>query len=175
MGKRRNDFDRNEVVRTVDSTPSRFVLCFQPAGTDDRQKRLAHRHLIFQACFKVDPNEIHEEIFVPKCLRYPVVQPTGSLGRTFSTVIDENLTEHRPQTAPENKFYRRTGQINRGPALSFTTKAGQTWRSTAKLLTRDEARGGLRPKWRRCRSFCSAMVRERSVSGGIMAELPPKP
>jgi hypothetical protein len=57
---------------------------------------LAHRHLIFQACFKVDPNKIHEEIFVPKCLRYAVVQQTGGLGRTFSTVIDENLTAHVP-------------------------------------------------------------------------------
>ena len=46
VGKRRNDFDRNEVVRTVDSTPSRFVLSVQPAGTDDRQEHLAHRHLI---------------------------------------------------------------------------------------------------------------------------------
>ena len=54
---------------------------------------------------------------MPKCLRYPVVQPTGGLGRTFSTVIDENFTAHGPRTAPENKFYRRTGQINR--TLSF--------------------------------------------------------
>jgi hypothetical protein len=101
MGKRRNDFDRNEVVRTLDPMPSRFVLSVQPAGTDDRQKRLAHRHLITQACFKVDPDEIHEEIFVPKCLRYPVIQPTGCLRRTFSTVIDENLTAHGPGRPPK--------------------------------------------------------------------------
>ena len=94
MGKRRSDFDRNEVVRTLDSMPSRFVLSVEPTGTDDRQKRLAHRHLIIEQCFKVGPEEIHEEIFVPKCLRYSVVQPTGGLGRTFSTVIDENLIAH---------------------------------------------------------------------------------
>ena len=119
MGKRRSDFDRNEVVGTVDSKPSRVVFSVLPAGTDDRQKRLAHRHLIVQACFKVDPNEIHEEIFVPKCLRYPVVQPTGSLGRTFSTVIDENLTAHVP--GPEtNSIAGLVKSI--GPALSFESR-----------------------------------------------------
>ena len=114
VGKCRSDFDCNEVVRTVDPT-SRFVLGIQPAGTDDRQKHLAHRHLIFYAFFKVGAGEIHEEIFVPKCLRHPVVQPTSALGRTFSTVIDENLAAHVPD--PENKFYRRTGQINRPGAV----------------------------------------------------------
>ena len=96
MGKRRSDFDRDEVVRTLDSMPSRFVLSVEPTGTDDRQKRLARRHLVIEACFKVDPEEIHEQIFVAKCLRHPVVQPTAGLGRTFSTVIDENFTAHGP-------------------------------------------------------------------------------
>src|SRR5437763_8175263 len=41
VGKCRNDFDRNEVVGTVDSMPSRFVLSLQPAGADNRHKRLA--------------------------------------------------------------------------------------------------------------------------------------
>src|SRR5262249_33623169 len=79
VGKRRDDFGRNEVVGTLDSMPPRFVLSVEPTGTNDRQKRLAHRHLIIEACFKVGPQEIHEEIFVPKCLRYPVVQLTGGL------------------------------------------------------------------------------------------------
>src|SRR5437764_41984 len=61
VGKRRSDFDRNKVVGTVDSMPSRFVLSLQPTGTNDRQKRLAHRYLIIEACLKIDPQEIHEE------------------------------------------------------------------------------------------------------------------
>jgi hypothetical protein len=61
---------------------------------------LALRHLIIQAVFQVDPNAIHEKIFGPKRLRYPVVQPTGGVGRTFSTVIDENLSGHGPRLLP---------------------------------------------------------------------------
>ena len=34
-GKRRGDFDRNEVVRIVESTLPRFVLCVQPVGAND--------------------------------------------------------------------------------------------------------------------------------------------
>src|SRR5262249_38415941 len=117
VGKRRNDFDRNEVVGTVDSTLSRFVLSVQPSGTDDRQKYLALRHLIIQACIKVDPDEIHEEILVPKCLRYPVVQPTGGVGRTFSTVIDENLTEHASRPPKTNS----TAEPVKSTRCSFTT------------------------------------------------------
>src|SRR6516225_10281469 len=133
----------------MDSTLSRFVLSVQPIGTDDRQKYLAHRHLVTQARIKIGSDAIHEETFVPKCLHHPVVQPTGSLGRAFSTVVDENFTAHGPRTLPENNFYRRTGQINR--ALSFTTKAGQT--TAISSQTREEARG-LRPSWRSCRSYC---------------------
>ena len=43
---------------------------------------------------------IDEKIFLPKCLRYPLVKPTGGVGCTFATVIDENLAGHRP------RFYR---------------------------------------------------------------------
>jgi len=131
VGKRRNDFDRNEVVETVDSTLSRFVLSVQPIGTDDRQKYLAHRHLVTQARIKIGSDAIHEQTFVPKFLHHPVVQPTGSLGRAFSTVIDENFTAHGPWTAPETKFYRRTRQINRGAVLYGESRT-------------DHGRGGLR-------------------------------
>jgi hypothetical protein len=61
---------------------------------------LARRNLIVQASLKVDPDDIREEIFRPKRLRYPVVQPAGSTGRVFSTVIDENFTQRGPRLAP---------------------------------------------------------------------------
>ena len=34
-GKRRGDFDRNEVVRIVELALPRFVLCAQPVGAND--------------------------------------------------------------------------------------------------------------------------------------------
>src|SRR5262249_40895208 len=116
-------------------------------GTDDRHKRLAHRYLIIEACFKVGPEEIHEEIFVPKCLRHPVVQPTGGLDRTFSTVINENFTAHVPGRSPKTNsiagvlksigrcpLRRKQGRPRR--SASATTQARRGTRRIAAGLNR---------------------------------------
>jgi hypothetical protein len=72
-GKSRQDFDRNGIIRVMQSALPRFVLRLQPVGTDDGQKCLARRHLIALIYFEVDSarNAVnaHEEIFPPECLR----------------------------------------------------------------------------------------------------------
>src|SRR5262245_16553711 len=87
----------------VESALPRFILRVQPVGADDGKKHLTRRHLIVQACLKVNADDIHKEIFRPEYLRQPVMQLAGGADRIFSAVIDENLTRHGPVELPENR------------------------------------------------------------------------
>jgi hypothetical protein len=66
---------------------------------------LARRHLIIRACLKVDPDDIHEEIFPPEWPRQAVVQPISvgissrrQLMKIFSAMVPGGSLNAMPMT-----------------------------------------------------------------------------
>jgi hypothetical protein len=113
-GKRRRDFDRNEIIRMVEPSPAALVFHAQPVGTDDDQNHIARSHLAVQVRHEVGPGrnvvDIHKELGAAESVREPIMQPTGHTDGIISAVVDENLAGHGNPGSP-----RKTQKVTAGP------------------------------------------------------------
>jgi hypothetical protein len=82
--KRGRDFDRNEIVWSIQPTGTLLICDIQPVGADNGYEDIARGNLIVEMIYEVDARrdmvDIHEEVFPPETLGEPIVQPTGRAG-----------------------------------------------------------------------------------------------
>src|SRR5262245_61612167 len=106
-GKRRCDFDRNEIVRMVEPSPAALVFHAQPVGTDNDQDDVALGQLAVQVYHEVGPGrnvvDIHKELGAAESVCEPIMEPTGHTDGIISAVVDENLAAHDYRVSPKDQ------------------------------------------------------------------------